>query len=251
MKKQLHNLKKIKYTGHFARLHNSSKPYIMKKILVLITAFLCSYQISKAQTGKGTQNLGLSLGYSHNDNMYNLAPSANYYGSSQRTKISNFNIGPNYSYFIADRSEIGGSLYFNTSTTINIFSTITNYNFTRQVSNIYGAFLYFRRYFMYENKIGFRTGPFAGYSRGPGKLSSNPTGTYDGNNTSNDYNAGGNLDLVYYPSNKLGISATFISLQYSKDVTRSGSTYTRNENFGINFIDSGLTLTAFYVFGGK
>ena len=37
----------------------------MKKILVLIPAFLLAFQISKAQTEKGSQTIGIDLQFTH------------------------------------------------------------------------------------------------------------------------------------------------------------------------------------------
>jgi hypothetical protein len=104
-------------------------------------------------------------------------------------------------------------------------------------------------------KIGFRAGPYAGYNYGTSKHSPN---TYLANpkevkGATNDYNAGANLDLVYYPSPKVGIAATLVNLAYSHNKSTDNSSPNTNEveNFAFNFINSGLTLNVFFVLGSK
>jgi hypothetical protein len=219
----------------------------MKKIFVLLAAFLAAIQFSKAQTEKGTQTLGANFGFNYTNVNYKAL-------SSQDTKTTNFNIGPVYSYFVKDNLEIGGSLSYAASKIIYTTGTATNiYYPTNQTTDTYSASLFVRKYFMYKNKIGFRTGGYIGYTAGDAK-SNYPIGNsiYNLNNKITYYSAGANLDLVYYPTKKVGLSATLLNLEYyhyKSNATTQG--YSSADNFTFNLVDNGVALSVFYVFGGK
>jgi hypothetical protein len=206
----------------------------MKKTLALVAAIVFACQLSNAQTNKGTQNLGLNLGYIHTTNTISGA------GSIYKLSASSFNIGPNFGYFISDGLEIGAGFRFNASSQNNSNENPQGYIATdKQTSNVYGGSVYFRKYVLYDKKIGFRAGPYAGYNYGTSKHSPN---TYLANpkevkGATNDYNAGANLDLVYYPSPKVGIAATLVNLAYShnKSTDNSSPNTSEVENFAFNF----------------
>jgi hypothetical protein len=223
----------------------------MKKIFVLLAAFFAAIQFSKAQTEKGTQTLGTNFGFNYtnvNDNATSL-PTVN-------TKTGNFNIGPVYSYFIKDNLEIGASLSYASSKEDYYTSTgnIANTNYPiNQTADNYSASIFIRKYFMYKNKIGFRTGAYIGYSGGDAKsYYSTINAAYDYSNKTNYYSAGANLDLVYYPTKKIGLSATLLNLEYyhyKSNATTQGSGSA--DNFTFNLVDNGVALSIFYVFGAK
>jgi hypothetical protein len=228
----------------------------MKKSLILITAFLLAFQFSKAQTEKGDQTLGTYLGFQYTKNSdYTIFVGDNS-TSNNNSKTTAFSIGPNYSYFIKDNLDIGGVFSYTysgtTNSTENLATTNDNYP-VKQTTNNYSLSLFVRKYFMYKNKIGIRTGAYAGYSDGTTKNTysvSNALYNYDG--TNNYYDAGTNLDLVYYPSKSLGISATLANLEYVH--YKSSSTtqgHDSSDTIEFNVFNTGLSLSVFYVFGGK
>jgi hypothetical protein len=172
------------------------------------------------------------------------------------TKTTNFNIGPNYSYFIADNLDIGAALSYGSSSTTNTtenFATTNNNYPVKEFSDNYSGSFYIRKYFIYKNKIGFRTGAYLGFSGGTGKNTYTASNAlYDFNSKTNYYSAGSNLDLVYYASKKLGISATIANLEYYH-YTANNTTQGHDSGDSINFsfINNGLSLSVFYVFGNK
>ena len=84
----------------------------MKKSIFLIAVFLLAAVMSQAQTEKGTQTLGLNAYFEYSKtNVVNINPYDNSV-NSQNNKSTGFNIGPVYSYFIADKLDIGGSLSY-------------------------------------------------------------------------------------------------------------------------------------------
>ncbi|MHB8209403.1 hypothetical protein [Mucilaginibacter sp.] len=223
----------------------------MKKLMLLIAAFVFVYQASQAQTEKGTQTIGANLGfgYSKNDQLY--ISTYDQSTSNQNGKTTYFNIGPSYSYFIANNLDLGASLQYQ--------SYVTNYNpdtyssLSKQINRNYGGSIYLRKYFMYANKIGLRAGPYLDYEKQITKYDysgSNATDSFNGND--DNFSAGVNLDLVYYPSKHLGMSASIanVSYQHTKiNNANQGNGSIDNVNF--DFINNGLTFSVFYVFGGK
>lgn len=222
----------------------------MNKLLILIAAFLFLFNLSHAQTEKGSQTLGADVSL-----MYNKTNGVNvdtYDNSSTiwNSKTTNSNIGPNYSYFIADKLDIGASIAYGSFLTDNSGS---DDNSTKQSNKNYGGTICLRKYFMYKDKIGFRAGPFVTYQK------QDLQNTYTGelspssyNSKSDIWNAGINLDLIYYPSKKIGISAVIANLNYEFDKTNEGNHGSSSDNgANFNFINDGLSLSVFYVFGVK
>jgi len=245
-----------KISDSFARSSCSPKHYNMKKLFFFITSFLFSYQFSNAQTEKGTQNLGLDLGYSYNGSTgTNINPNGNL-ATTLNVETTSFNIGPTYSYFIANNISIGGSLYWSGSNTTDntgdIATTNDAYPTTAKVTN-YNAQLFADKYFMHKNKIGFRVEAYMGYGvEKQVNTYSTSYVNYDFNGTDNYYFGGIYLDLVYYPTKKLGLSAKLASLAYEH---YSNNNTSQGHNIGdtLNFssISDGLSLSVFYVFGRK
>jgi hypothetical protein len=225
----------------------------MNKFFTLFAASLFIYGASNAQTEKGTHTLGLNFGFSvTNANDFTIYPSNNS-SSSLTSKTTTFNIGPNFSYFIADNVDIGAALSYsssNTSNTTESFAT-TNDNYALTAfSNNYGGTIFIRRYYLYGGKIGFRTGGYLGFSGGTGKNTyPNANQLFNFNGSTNYYSVGGNVDLVFYPSKRLGIAATLANLEYyhyTTDNTTQG--HDSGDSFGFNFINSGLSVSVFFVF---
>lgn len=221
----------------------------MKKILVLIPAFLLAFQISKAQTEKGSQTLGINLQFSHQQSTTNNVVSG-FDSYDSNTKSTNYSFGPVYSYFIADRLDIGVSPYFNYNK-FDIKYTNPQVTGTNQVMKQYGANIFLRKYFMFTDKLGLRTGPYLGYFRYRNQIINEgivPSGPANSNN----YVAGANADLVFYPTKKLGFSASLANVNYQHSVQKDGSKKAGDaDNFNASFVNNGLAISVFYVFGGK
>jgi len=104
---------------------------------------------------------------------------------------------------------------------------------------------------MYQGKIGLRAGPYAGYTKSDYKTIYNGSSSiFNEDGKTDTYNAGIKLDLVYYPSKSLGLSASIASLAYSHFKTDNGSQgHTDGDNVSMGFISNNLALSVFYVFG--
>src|ERR1700761_8407616 len=130
----------------------------MKKLIIIITAILFSYQISKAQTEKGSQTLGISTSLNlHNESDVTMNQADNT-TSLSKSKITGFSIGPDYSYFIADKLDLGASLSYSSMNYNNGANYPNNYD-----TKNYSGIIFLRKYFLYQNKLGFRAGPYVGY----------------------------------------------------------------------------------------
>ena len=222
----------------------------MKKTIFLIAAFVFAAVIAHAQTEKGSQTLGASLGFSYNKNSgFNFNPYDNS-SSSADSKSTNFTIGPSYSYFIADKLDLGATVFYNTSTSD--YTPAPN-NLSRLSANSFGGMAFLRKYFLHDGKIGVRTGPYIGYDRSRNTLiySANIIGANQNNETDN-YRVGGRLDLVYFPSKRFGFSATLASLDYVHYKTDAGvQGHASGNTADLNLINNNLQLSVFYAFGSK
>ncbi|GAA3994421.1 hypothetical protein [Mucilaginibacter dorajii] len=221
----------------------------MKKILFLIPAFLLAFQISKAQTEKGSQTLGVNLNFSYqkSDNL-SINPSDN---SSVNVvnKYTLFGVAPTYSYFIANKLDIGATLGYDY---LHFDNGDQSYPQTRHEHD-YTASIFLRKYLMYNEKFGIRTGPYLTYVRFDSK-DTYPANSSINNTTSksDSYLAGINLGLVYYPSKCLGFAANLANLSYSHVKTDSGvNGHGKTDNVNFNFISNNIGISVFYVFGAK
>ncbi len=215
----------------------------MKKILFLIPAFLLAFQISKAQTEKGSQTLGvdLSFGYAKQSNPY-LNNTTNLFSNSDDKHVT-YSVGPTYSYFIADKLDIGGSVFYsNSKNDYGVDNSTTRYH-------SYGASVMLRKYWMLSQSFGFRAGPQFVYQHAVQNTSG---GIYSQDGSSNSYTGSANAGIVYYPVKRFGLSVNLASLNY----THTSNSYTngshgKSDNVSFSWINSNVGISTFFVFGGK
>jgi hypothetical protein len=214
----------------------------MKKNLFLIPAFLLAFQISKAQTEKGSQTLGVNLSFGYSKQSDPSLNSANNIFTNNDTKNVTFGAGPIYSYFIADKLDLGGSLFYSNSK----YDYSSDNSYQRYHS--YSASVFLRKYLMFNPNFGIRTGPQLGYQR---SVQKNSIG-YSSDGTSNAYTGGVNLGFVFYPVKNIGFSATLANLNYAHSNTKyTNGSHSNSDNVYFTWINNDLSLSAFYVFGGK
>jgi len=225
----------------------------MNRSLILLSALLLACTASKAQTEKGNENLGLTAALSVLQSSNLNINQSDFSFSTESSKQSTFTLGPNYSYFIADNLDIG--LSFSYESSVNTYNNNDpNVEGPQKLSSKdYSSDIFIRKYFLLKNKIGIRVGAYLGYGYETQAISY--SATYASENSSSDSHdgwIGARADLVYYPSKRLGLAANIFNLQFER--------YTENNppqgngdghNVNLSFINDGLTLSVFYVFGGK
>ena len=241
-----------KISMFFCRSGSSHKPKkTMNKLLILIAAFFLATQFSNAQTGKGSQTLGFNLGFSAGKTNEIPGIQETNIGSSFVERDNNFNFGPAYSYFIANGIDVGVNLSLMSNTETNSDNNfgypLKYYNY--QVSGT----LYARKYFLYKNKFGIRTGPYISYGKETTNYNYTPAENFNDNNyNSHNVTAGIRLDMVYYASKKLGFAATLANLQYEHYISAGGNQLNQNDN-SVSFYSgtTALQISMFFVFGTK
>jgi hypothetical protein len=216
----------------------------MKKNLLFTAAMLFAVHLAVAQTQKGSQTLGGNASFTRSTTSTegNIGTSATY---TRTTVSTNFNIGPSYGYFVADGLELGGNFTFanGTDKAENIYSSTFTSATGKNTANTYGAGIFIRKYFVHASKLGVRVGPYAGYSFTKAN-SSNITGgfTTEGYGNAKTFNAGALLDLVYFPSKKLGIAANLAGITYNRSNNNGGNGKSSTDGFKANLANQGLTL---------
>jgi len=216
----------------------------MKKTLILIAVFFVTFSVSYAQTEKGNQSLGLNLAFAYNNSSGAVITNGN--SQSAGGKVTQFSIGPSYSYFIANKLDIGASLSYGTNTS----TYLPSYNPSKYSSNDVGGIVYIRKYCMFNDKVGLRTGPYIGYNFGDVKYVYNSAPAANQDTKTDYYNAGMRLELVYFPSKKFGFSTYLASFDYSHYKSDSGTAgHMSGDNVYLNLINSNLALSVYYVFG--
>lgn len=211
----------------------------MYKKLFLTFVSIIAIHTAKAQTEKGSQMLGASFGFStSSSNTKFFNNSTNAYDPSVHGKIKSYNIAPSYSYFIADKLDLGGSVGFGGSS-----QKYSGTSYADQKSHGFNSSIYLRKYFLYDNKIGIRTGPYLSYESTYQEYSDNPVVK----NHSDIYGGGIGLDFIYFPVKKLGLAARLGSANYYHQKSDENILGTSN-SFNLSFVNS-LSLSVNYVFG--
>jgi hypothetical protein len=215
----------------------------MYKKLLLAFVSIISINTVKAQTEKGSQMLGISFGVntSSSDTKY-LDYSTNAM-TNVHGKQTNYSIAPTYSYFVADNLDLGLSVGYGQSK--QDYDAV--YNPSNIKSNGFNAGIYLRKYFLYENKLGIRTGPMFNYQHG--KYTQEYASNQQSNSESitNTYSGGLGLDFVYFPVKRLGLTAALGGITYAHQDTK-GTTPATSNSFDASFANR-FVFSINYVFG--
>ncbi|MEO6630243.1 MAG: outer membrane beta-barrel protein, partial [Mucilaginibacter sp.] len=185
----------------------------MNKFLILFAALLCAYQFSNAQTEKGNQTLGFYVGLQYNQSTDNYFDNTSIGFTTSKVKTANFNLGPLYSYFIADNLDLGATIMLSSYSTTTSYPTVAGSN--QNHNNSYTALVFLRKYYLYAGKIGIRTGPYAGYiwaNQGYDYPAAQATNSYSSDGHA--YLVGGKVEAVYFPSKHFGVSALLANLNF-------------------------------------
>lgn len=204
---------------------------------MLIVLSVVTIQAAEAQTEKGSQNLGATFGVSvtnSNTRYDNISNNSN-------GKLTTYSIAPSYSYFIADKLDIGASIGYSYSN--QKYDPVVNGQI-QQRNESYAADIFLRKYFLFDNKIGIRTGPYLDFQ----KMKQKYTYTSSLNNNGTDsYGGGLKMDFVFYPAKNIGLAATMANLGYRHD-KYNGDTLGDANSFQLNFVNS-ILFSVYYVFG--
>ena len=217
----------------------------MYKKLLLVFLSIIAINAAQAQTEKDNQSLGLNFGLStNNSNTRTLNYNTNNYDTEVKGKQKNYSISPTYSYFIADKLDVGLAVGYSYSS-----NKYDNSSFSPQDQSGKSFFssINVRKYFLYDNKIGIRTGPYLSYQRLSQSYTYSSNSQLNYNTNSNVYTGGVGIDFVYYPLKKLGLAATMGNLNYSHQNTTGNTDGTYN-SFNLVFANS-LIFSVNYVFG--
>lgn len=216
----------------------------MYKKLLLVFVSIIAINAAQAQTEKGNQSVGLSFGLSTADSKTrDFNYTTNDYDPQVNGKRKSYTISPNYTYFIADKLDIGLSVGYSYNSQKYNTSAFAPQD---QSGKSFFSSINLRKYFLYDNKIGIRTGPYLNYQRLSQSYTYN-NNQLNYNTNSNVYTGGVGLDFIYYPLKKLGLAATMGNLNYSHQ-NSSGNTDGTYNSFNLSFANS-LIFSVNYIFG--
>ncbi|MEB0263148.1 MULTISPECIES: hypothetical protein [unclassified Mucilaginibacter] len=212
----------------------------MKKLLLTAITSIFIFGAAQAQIGKGHKFIGGSFNFSYDED----GTSQNYNFDSGVTRYSNykttnFNISPEFGFFIGDKWTIGiqpGYSRVSGTETSNFYSATTpasNYSYTSKYhTDILGLAVNLRYYCMINEKLGFYPQMGVSTSHLANDFSNGHFAAYAGPN------------VVFFPSSKVGLNMGFGNISYQYNYLSHGSflnaSLNNNFNFGIN-----------YYFGGK
>lgn len=215
----------------------------MYKKLILILLSVVTIHAAKAQTEKGSQSLGATFGASiTNSNTQSINPIDNSLLGSSKGKITSYSLSPSYSYFLANKLDIGAALGYS-------FSKQTNdpaygqQALERDLS--FSANIFLRKYFLFNDKIGVRAGPYLDYQKSKRRYTYSSDANESNYNT-DAYGGGLSMDFVYYPAKNIGLAATVANLNY-QHTKYTNSTFGDADEFQLNFVNY-LTFSIYYVF---
>jgi hypothetical protein len=218
----------------------------MKRALIFATVLTLACSAAYAQTEKGDQTLGLNFGISYVKSTNQISDPITFSFDNVTSKYTTFTIGPSYSYFIINNLDLGAAISYTGSTDT---YPATNSNPTSSSSNTFSGMIYLRKYCMFGGKLGIRTGPYVGGSSEVDKIA-NAGAEEPSKSTTYSLEAGAKLDLVYYPSKRLGFAASLASLDYTHYRTFAGSGGDNNgDQLNLSLINNNLSLSVFFVFG--
>ncbi|NHA06194.1 hypothetical protein G7092_20465 [Mucilaginibacter sp. HC2] len=213
----------------------------MYKKLLLVVLSVITLQTVKAQTEKGSQQLGATVAFSTStSNNQTYLSYNNTYSGNVKSKATSYSIFPSYSYFIADRLDVAVGLGYGYT---RITNEPNNNNANSNNKNYIGT-ISLRKYFLFDNKIGIRTGPYLTYQKTKNSYA------YSSNSSiSNSDNYGGGLgaDFVYFPAKNIGLAAGLANLNYTHSKNK-GDSVGSSDNFNLSFVNN-LQLSIYYVFG--
>lgn len=201
------------------------KRYIMKKIIFAF-AFLMTGSLVQAQIDQGTKRLGGNFIY----NVQNNEPSG--------LSSSNYNLGPQLGYFLADGLEAIAGFGFTGSKSDNGGGFETK-------SNGFALNIGIRKYKMIEDNFGIYGG--VGFGISSNKTENiNPGPPVLTTTTENSgMNSGLNAGLTFWPTEHWGLTAGFGVLNYSTTKTKGTSVESSNLRFGLM---NGMSFSLSYYF---
>ncbi|TSD67127.1 hypothetical protein FFF34_006960 [Inquilinus sp. KBS0705] len=207
----------------------------MKQPLLLSLLLLLISTTAFSQPASGQKYLGGSLYFNYDQaGKYSVTYYSTGYTQYNNSNVVNFNISPEFGFFLNDSWSIGirpsytrvsgteRSNFYSTTPGIESYSSTTDYK-----AEDIGLAIEFRYYWMLTNKFGIYPQFGIGTS-----------------NNIKDFSAGllsvgGGPNVVFFPTESLGINMGFGNINYSYGYQTKGSFFNvglnNNINFGINY----------------
>ena len=204
---------------------------MLKSILILgITIFTFS---TYSQFEHGVKQIGFTTAFSGSNSKVT--------GLTSNTLYVRF--APSFNYFVKDNFSIGGTLLFSSNQSIQKINSISSGSKTL----IYGLGISANKYFKIKDNLFFTVYSLVSFSKSQSQSQSQ---TINSNASSTKLNVFGISiapSLVYLFTPKIGLTATFGSLNFSNS-THVGTPNSSYTNYGANFGFSSLNFGVIYNF---
>ncbi|GAA4923058.1 hypothetical protein GCM10023313_28930 [Mucilaginibacter defluvii] len=200
--------------------------------MLLCVASLAAF----AQTEKGTQNIGASFAIQNTDSKNTYFNGVG--NTTDKNKLNAYSVSANYGYFIADKLDIGVSAGYDFQENR---QESDNSDYLQKYKGLFAG-VQLRKYILFNDKVGIRTGPSLQYSRD--RQTSNFNEESDNVTTTNSYTGRVGLDFVFYSTKHLGVTSNIANVSYSHSKSTGYNTGSAN-TFSANLVNY-LNLGFFY-----
>ncbi|WP_170866177.1 outer membrane beta-barrel protein [Pontibacter flavimaris] len=217
----------------------------MKKLL--LTALLaCIGSAAFAQTSQGTIVVSGSLNYQNNTFKSDAV--------THKTGNRSFTIAPSVGYMLRDGLEAGMSVGYTSSIDeTKVHSVLPDgslqlYSTSETSNRSFAIGPYLKKYFSISEKIAFTGQAYVNYVSAEYESYSENTSGSSGSsdNESTGFSAGVKPGITFFPTEKIGLSASFGNLGYTRNTSKSKLEYVNDykstsSNFGLNLDGSTLS----------
>lgn len=184
-----------------------------------------------AQTAPGTVVMSGDVGFSTS------STEGDNYDNSPKT--TSFRIGPSLGYFLNEGLELGLNLRYNHYK--NSYDRVGNDYSVDYVNNGFRFSPYLKKYFLVSDKVAFTGSAFVGYAFSKSKTESDNAFMSDVEMKDNTFDVGVAPGIVFFPTEKIGISGSLGNLGYRTTKTKGEAFERTISNFNFD-LSSGLYL---------
>ncbi|PTX18464.1 outer membrane protein with beta-barrel domain [Pontibacter mucosus] len=216
------------------------------KRLWLTVLLACIGSAALAQTSQGSIVASGSLNYQHNTSKSDAV--------THRTGNRSFTLAPSIGYMLRDGLEAGMSIGYTSSIDESkVYSVLPDgslqlYSTSETTDRSFAIGPYLKKYFYISEKIAFTGQAYVNYVSADHESHSESTSGSSGSSNSEwtGFSAGVKPGITFFPTTKIGLSAGFGNLGYTRNTSKSKLEFfddykSTSSNFGLDLSGNSLT----------